>query len=250
MTVIAHLSDPHLDGTTEARDRLRRVTSYLLAFSRPVDVVLVTGDLADHGTEYAEVAAELAAFGDLPVLVLPGNHDVRRAFAAGLLAPSDVAADPDAPLLRSVRVAGVEFLLCDSTIPGEAAGRIDDAGIAWLDHTLGAGDPREPALVCFHHPPVRLHTWVDRIRQDGADRLAAVVERHRRVAAVLCGHAHTAATTTFAGRPLFVAPGVTSTIRLAAESRDDVDRDQPPGFAIHVLETGDEHRLVTHVRVA
>ena len=56
MFVIAHLSDPHLDGSAEARDRLRRVTSYLKGFSRPVDVVLATGDLADHGlpAEYEE----------------------------------------------------------------------------------------------------------------------------------------------------------------------------------------------------
>ena len=51
MYVIAHLSDPHLDGSEEARSRLRRITSYLREFRRPVDVVLVTGDLADHGLE-------------------------------------------------------------------------------------------------------------------------------------------------------------------------------------------------------
>ncbi len=61
MYVIAHLSDPHLDGSEEARSRLRRITTYLGAFRRPVDVVLVTGDLADHGLseEYAELAEEL-----------------------------------------------------------------------------------------------------------------------------------------------------------------------------------------------
>ena len=248
-TTIAHVSDLHLDGGRRAWERAERVVAFLAAAPGPIDVLLVTGDVADHGhpDEYDE-ARKLLDEVPFPVLALPGNHDVRRAFAAGLLSPSDVATEPDAPLHRSVRVAGVEFLLCDSTIPGEARGRIDDAGIAWLDGTLAAGDPREPALVCFHHPPVRLHTWVDRVRQDGADRLAAVVERHERVAAVLCGHAHTAATTTFAGRPLVVAPGVTSTFRLAAESRDDVDLDQPPGFALHVLDAA--RRLVTHVRVA
>ena len=255
-TTIAHISDLHLDGGRRAWERAERVVAFLAAAPGPIDVLLVTGDVADHGhpDEYGE-AGKLLDEVPFPVLVLPGNHDVRRAFAAGLLSPPDVAGDPDAPLHRGVRVAGVEFLLCDSTIPGEARGRIDDAGIAWLDRTLAAGDPREPALVCFHHPPARLHTWVDRVRQDGADRLAAVVERHPRVVAVLCGHAHTAATTTFAGRPLLVAPGVTSTVRLAAESRADVDLDQPPGFAIHVLETGatdetEAYRLVTHVRVA
>jgi Icc protein len=252
MTTFAHISDLHLDGGRRAWERAERVVAFLAAAPGPIEALLVTGDVADHGhpDEYDE-ARKLLDEVPFPVLVLPGNHDVRRAFAAGLLSPAEVVAEPDAPLHRSARVAGVEFLLCDSTIPGEASGYIDDAGIAWLDRTLAAGDAREPALVCFHHPPVRVHNWVDRVRQDGADRLAAVVGRHGRVAAVLCGHAHTAATTTFAGRPLVVAPGVTSTIRLAAESRDDVDREQPPGYALHVLETDDDgHRLVTHTRVA
>lgn len=252
MTTFAHISDLHLDGGRRAWERAERVVAFLAAAPGPVDALLVTGDVADHGhpDEYDE-ARKLLDEVPFPVLVLPGNHDVRRAFVAGLLSPADVVAEPDAPLHRSVRVAGVQFLLCDSTIPGEASGYIDDAGIAWLDRTLATGDAREPALVCFHHPPVRVHTWVDRIRQDGADRLAAVVAGHDRVAAVLCGHAHTAATTTFAGRPLVVAPGVTSTVRLAAESRDDVDVEQPPGYALHVLEAEDGgHRLVTHVRVA
>ena len=84
MYVIAHLSDPHLDGSEEARDRLRRITAYLKDFRRPVDVILVTGDLADHGleAEYAELAAELKL--DLPVLVLPGNHDVSVPLRAAL----------------------------------------------------------------------------------------------------------------------------------------------------------------------
>lgn len=84
MIVIAHLSDPHLDGTDVARDRLRRITSYLKAFRTPVDVVLVSGDLTDHGlaAEYDELAAELPA--DVPVLVIPGNHDVSAPLRAGL----------------------------------------------------------------------------------------------------------------------------------------------------------------------
>jgi hypothetical protein len=90
---------------------------------------------------------------------------------------------------------------------------------------------------------------VDGIRQFGEDRLATVLARHPHVAAVLCGHAHTAAATTFAGLPLLVAPGVASTIRLAIEESDEsgpVDRDAPPAVAVHVL--GDDGRLVTHYR--
>src|SRR6266705_2030191 len=104
MYVIAHLSDPHLDGSEEARDRLRRITSYLKDFRQPVDVVLVTGDLADHGleSEYAELAAELKL--DVPVLVLPGNHDVSAPLRSGLA--SLVDADGEGDPVHQVRDAG------------------------------------------------------------------------------------------------------------------------------------------------
>ena len=64
--------------------------------------------------------------------------------------------------------------------------------------------------------------------------------------AVLCGHAHTAAATTFAGRPCHVAPGVVSTLRLPAEHAGDLDYHLPPAVALHVL---DGDRLTTHYRV-
>jgi hypothetical protein len=87
---------------------------------------------------------------------------------------------------------------------------------------------------------------VDPIRLQRPERLAALVERHDHVAAVLCGHAHAAASTTFAGRPLLVAPGVRSTLRLPIEPTPDLDFAQSPAFALHVLH--DDGRLTTHYR--
>jgi 3',5'-cyclic AMP phosphodiesterase CpdA len=103
-------------------------------------------------------------------------------------------------------------------------------------------------FVCFHHPPATLHyPLLDSIRQHGEDRLAALAARHPNLAAFLCGHGHTAAATEFAGRPLRVAPGVLSTLRLEWEPSDELELfDAPPGVAFHVY---DEGRLVTHYRV-
>jgi Icc-related predicted phosphoesterase len=101
-------------------------------------------------------------------------------------------------------------------------------------------------VIAFHHPPVDLHCWIDRLRQTGEDRLAAVVRRHDNVVALVCGHAHTAAATTFAGLPLLVAPGVSSTVVLPWEDSRVVDEEQPAGVAFHVI--GDDRRVTTHFR--
>ncbi len=69
--------------------------------------------------------------------------------------------------------------------------------------------------------------------------------------AVLCGHAHTGATSTFAGRPVLVAPGVVSTLILPSEAAmvaagAVLNPDLPPGFSVHLWADG---RLTSHVRV-
>ena len=46
--------------------------------------------------------------------------------------------------------------MCDSSIPGEDAGRLDDETLGWLGGVL-AGSGGLPVFVAFHHPPVQLH---------------------------------------------------------------------------------------------
>ena len=275
MIAIAQVSDVHLDGSPERARRARAVMARLRGAQAPLDAVLVTGDIADHGrpSEYEEARTILSA--PCPVMFLPGNHDERGAFRRGLLsdgvaaAPGDAAGQeapldtgaplntgappgpkappgPDAPLNQVHRVAGLVLALCDSVVPGQDGGYLDDETISWLDAVL-SDDPGAPALVCLHHYPVPLHTGLaDTIRLAGEDRLAAVISRHPQVVAVLCGHAHTAAATTFAGRPLLVAPGVLSTGVTPWDVSDTADYDAPPAVAYHIL--GDDGRLTTHYR--
>ncbi|MFV2213372.1 phosphodiesterase [Actinomadura sp. LOL_016] len=239
MTVFAQLSDLHLDGGEHRLERARRVMARLNAM--PLDAVLVTGDIADHGdpAEYAQAREVLES--PHPVLMCPGNHDVREPYREVLLGEAPAAA----PIDRVERVAGVLVAMCDSTVPGEDHGSLSEGTLAWLDRVLGehrAG----PAIVCMHHPPVPLGIpYVDEIRLFGEEGLAGLLARHPQVVAVLTGHAHTPAATTFAGLPLVVAPGVVSTLRLPAEAAEVIDPAAPPGAALHVLDAG---RLTTHFR--
>ncbi|AWL42080.1 metallophosphoesterase [Streptomyces halstedii] len=242
--LLAQISDLHLDGGERATRRAARVMDYLRALPRPVDAVLVTGDIADHGAEaeYEEAARLLVA--PFPVLTCPGNHDARPAYRKALLGEP---AGADA-VNQVHHIAGTALLMCDSTVPGRDEGRLDDATLAWIDATL-TGLPRDTrALIAFHQPPVAVHHPLpDSAMLEQPEGLAALLEAHPRVVAVLTGHAHTAASSTFAGRPLVVAPAVTWTLRMPWEGDAPADRDQPPGIAFHVLD--DTGRLTTHYRV-
>lgn len=237
MFLIAHLSDPHLDGTEAARRRLRRVVDYLRAFSRPVDVVLVTGDLADHGlaAEYAEVAAELAL--DVPVLMLPGNHDVSAPLRAGLPIESPGEGHP----VHQVRDVGpARFVLLDTSVPGEDHGLLSEESLKWLSGVLD--EPVDgPLFVAFHHPPNELqHPVLDQWILQDAEPFAAVL-RDKPITALLTGHVHNGVSTTFADHPLLVAPGIRSTAPLPFEpaaANGLVDTDAAPGLALHVAADG------------
>jgi 3',5'-cyclic-AMP phosphodiesterase len=244
MMIIGHISDTHLDGGERALTRTRRVMRFLQGCR--VDVIVATGDLADHGqiSEYEEVKAELAA--DVPVLMLPGNHDNRSAYRKVLLGD-----EGDAPINQLHRVGDVLFALCDSTIPGHDEGLLAAQTLDWLREVLAQAD--RPVLIGLHHHPIPLHNpLVDGIRLRNAERLSAIVEQSSKVAAVLCGHAHSAAAGTFAGRPLLAAPGVVSTTRLPWTTTDELtwtntaDLLDPPSIAFHVLD--DDGRLTTHFR--
>ncbi|MCU7725151.1 phosphodiesterase [Actinoplanes sp. KI2] len=243
MVVIAHVSDIHVDAGERSAERVGRVFRYLAGLHTSPDAVIVTGDIADHGAEaeYERVRGLVRL--SAPVLWCPGNHDDRGPYRKALLDEEPTAR----PVNRAYEIAGVLILMCDSSIPGRNDGLLADETLAWLEARLSAR-AELPALICFHHPPVTLGMpFVDGIRQFGAERLAAVVQRHPQVVALLCGHAHTAAASTFAGRPLLVAPGVVSTAMLPFETDALVDLHQPPMIAFHVL--ADDRRLTTHYRV-
>ena len=245
MVILAQVSDLHIDGSEERGARAGRVMRYLATLPRPVDAVLVTGDVADHGAVEEYQAARGLLRAPSPVLLCPGNHDQRANFRRVLLGDADGG---DGPVNQVHHLEGVTVMLCDSTVPGQDGGYLADETIRWLDAALAA-TPRRPVLVAMHHPPVTLGIpFVDAIRQGDGHRLQDVLRRHEQVVAVLCGHAHTAASTWFAGRQLLIAPGVASTVLLPAErpTGDVLDDDAPAGVAFHLLDDG---RLTTHFRV-
>src|SRR5262249_45134433 len=130
--VLVQISDPHLrtDDPVSAQALIAAVERIRSLPDQP-DAVLVSGDVADTGSEqeYA-LARELLAPLAMPVHLIAGNHDrmpERTQYA--------------------VRCGDLRLVACDSTIPGEDGGRLD-AG--WLRERL-AENPRAPTIVALHH---------------------------------------------------------------------------------------------------
>jgi 3',5'-cyclic-AMP phosphodiesterase len=237
--VVAHLSDCHIGATDEAPARLRRALDHIAACAPQPDVLLLSGDMADHGldVEY-EVAAELLSTVTMPLVTCPGNHDVRTRFVHHL-----------GPAESVIDVADYRLIALNSLVDAAEGERIDHGGLTedslqLLHEALTA---ERPTFVALHHPPVDLHVdLMDPIKLTTAQRLAEVLTQHDNVVAVLVGHAHTMASTTFAGVPVLVGGGLVSTVTTDAEDMPRIDYTQPPTIALHLIE--DDH-LVTHWRV-
>jgi Icc protein len=249
---IAQVSDLHIGGRPGSDERAARVLAHVGGMRPAPDVLVVTGDIADHGwsggaeaaDEYARARGLLGAWPG-PLLVGTGNHDGREAFARGLL-----DGERRGPLDQALDVDAYRLLMLDSLVPAENGQRIDhgeleQSTLDWLDQELSASS--RPTFVCLHHPPTTVGIErADAIQLRNGAALGAVLVGHPHVVAVLAGHNHTMCATTFAGRPMLVGGGVVSSITLDQEPLDHLWLDAPPTLAVHLL--GDDGRLTTFWR--
>lgn len=217
MTVIAHLSDPHIDLSDVLLDRFRSVVDRL----QGVDAIVVTGDIADHGlgTEYRAFLGELPQH---PRVIVPGNHDERAMFERALGSRNSVLD------LDGVRIVGL-----DSSVPGEDHGLLDVETLDFARDAIATA-PGSVVLAMHHHSVPVGHPIIDATGLQNSSDLAALIAAP--VIGLLTGHVHTAVSASFAGVPAIGAPGVASTLRLDLPGRIATTQPPVPGFVVHTIE--------------
>lgn len=249
--LMAQISDLHVrppgllyQDRVPSNEMLAQAVAHLSALDPAPEIVLVTGDLVDHGEpqEYANLRALLDALA-LPYFVIPGNHDDRDHFRAAF---ADHRYLPAAgPMHYCIEHYPVRIVALDTTVPGAHHGDVEDAGIAWLAETL-ADDPTRPTVIIMHHPPFACGIpYLDRYRYHRPERLANVIERFRNVERVLCGHVHRPMQVLWANTLLCACPSTTSQIalRLRPDARP-ASFLEPPACLLHYWIPGTG--IVTH----
>jgi 3',5'-cyclic-AMP phosphodiesterase len=246
--LVAQISDLHIGGDWGSADPvsgLRTVLDAVLGMPDRPDVLLVTGDLVENGTdeEYA-VVGELLSAASLPVHVLPGNHDRRE----GLRARFELPGDGAAPVQYAAQLGPMRLVALDTTIPGRASGELDSDRLSWLDAELTRA-PEQPTLLAMHHPPAStgLAPW-DEIGLAPGDRdaLGEVVRRHPQVQRLVAGHIHQPLVAALAGQPVLAVPSTYVQALVDFTAPEIQLGPGPPGFAIHALVDG---RLTSYLHV-
>jgi 3',5'-cyclic-AMP phosphodiesterase len=250
--LIAQISDLHIVPKGRmAMDRvdtaghLARAVAHINALRPAPDLLLVTGDLVDAGKpeEYVHLRSLLASL-PMPVYVIPGNHDardaLREAFAPYRYLPADGF------LQYVIDQSPLRLIALDTLTPGAPHGELCAQRLDWLEARLGESD--KPTILFMHHPPFDCGmTEFDNARLNvGAERLAAIVQKHPHVERILCGHVHRPIQIRWAGTLVSVAPSTAhqATLDLAPDAPLMFSM-EPPAVALHKWLPGTG--LVTHL---
>lgn len=152
---------------------------------------------------------------------------------------------PDGYIQYTVEGHGARLIALDTVVEGDDAGLLCRDRLEWLEATLAA-DTATPTMIFMHHPPFDTGVWwMDTAGLDGRAAFRDVVDRHRQVVRIVCGHAHRPIVTGWAGVPVSVGPAVAFSVHLdlAPEERPRAIV-EPVACHLHLLS---DAGFVTHV---
>lgn len=257
MTRIIQISDTHVvappalvAGRVDTRACLAACVARIMTMQAeigPIDLVLATGDLTDHGwaPEY-RAFNEIMAPMTLPFAAIPGNHDRRAPFRAAFAGAPFIPAEGPLDWVRDFddfRLIGL-----DTLVEGDDGGRLAAASLDFLRDALAAAADR-PALIALHHPPFATGVkFMDEIGFADPGALAALIGGRRAETRVIAGHVHRHITGGIGGWPAITAPSTAHAIPVDFRPEAPVAFDmEPGGFLIHDWSRGFRS---THVAIA
>lgn len=236
---IAQISDTHVSARPtatsaliDANQALDEAVDVLNLLDPAPDVVLVTGDLTDHGeaADYAILSASLSRL-EARTFVIPGNHDDRPVMAAELSHLGYLPASGHCSY--TVEDLPVRLVALDTTDPTRHDGVFPADRARWLDETLAA-DGR-PTLVFMHHPPFDTGIFfMDAVDLKGRDRFRAVIDAHPHVVRIVSGHVHRCVQTNWGATTLSICPSTAHQVGLIlGEGKPPLITTEPPSYQLH-----------------
>jgi 3',5'-cyclic-AMP phosphodiesterase len=176
---------------------------------------------------------------------VPGNHDRRDNFRAGLAHLPGVSSDPDF-VQYAIEDHPVRLVMLDTLVAGASHGELSAVQLEWLDRTLAA-EPTKPTLIGMHHPPFTTGIpHMDKIALLNAGMFQSVIARHRQVERIVCGHHHRPIVGRCAQTIVSIAPSVAHQVELTFDPADPgAFNFEPPAFQLHAWH--EDSGIVSHI---
>ncbi|MCW5286045.1 metallophosphoesterase [Verminephrobacter eiseniae] len=143
--LMAQISDTHIEtggqrayGIVDTAGLLRACVADVARLDPRPDLLVLTGDLVDHGRpeEYA-LLQELLAPLTMPLYLVAGNHNEREALRSALAGPRfDYLGQTGEFLQYAVDLGPLRLLVLDTVVPQEGRGQLCRQRLAWLEQRL------------------------------------------------------------------------------------------------------------------
>ena len=234
---MAHISDLHvrkrgtfLPHIPQVGRPLRRALRTVHEMRERPSFIIATGDLTEHGTlvEYRRLRSILDEC-EIPVFLLPGNHDSREALRA-VFDDHSYLHGPGSGIQYAIDSELLRVVALDSSEPSHRGGFFDDERLDWLESRL-CERPGTPTILAMHHPPFTTRVGAfDAQGFEGRERLAAIVRTNPQIRRIVCGHVHQMISRPWCGTLAVSAPSTAPT--LALHVRGGV-RWEPGGLLLH-----------------
>ena len=197
MSLLVQITDTHilppgelLYGQTDTAAHLRDVVAQINRMSPIPGIVMITGDLVENSNEISyQHFIELIKPLEMPVYVIPGNHDdpqlMLKAFAGTPYFPAS-----DNTFQYVIDDLPFRILALNSHAAGTELPELDSQRLSWLQNQLS--ESNRPVLIAMHHPPMM--TGIEFMDMGGTEwfqGFRSIVDDHSQVKLVICGHCHT-----------------------------------------------------------
>jgi Icc protein len=186
---VIQLSDCHVSADPDALYRGQSADANFqkvlrLAGQWNPALLLLSGDVSEDGSResYERISGLLARTG-VPVLALPGNHDVVEVMGRYFpLGPWDGP--------HVMEIENWQLVLLDSTEPDCISGSFSATNLEQIRASLN-DNGRKHTLVALHHQPVEVGApWIDRYMLESPARFFEVIDQSSRVRCISWGHVH------------------------------------------------------------
>ena len=241
MSGFLHLSDLHLveDETTSSRAFnakyiLKNTVDKILGKKEDfgnLDGVIITGDISDDGSiaSYSD-AYDILRELNLPLLAIPGNHDLRQPMMRYFAKDIDIKSSRFYDWVYET--SDTLIIGLDTLVEGQKYGILRLESLKLLSNSLNQ-PAKKNIILAIHHPPINTGIpFMDEIGLKNSSELSECLDTASQPIRILCGHVHGIYQGTLGIHSVVTAPSTCT--RFSFNRRVDAPKGfklSPTGFA-------------------
>ena len=175
-----------------------------------IEGLLVTGDVSDDGSIESYISAhEKLIKLNVPVLAIPGNHDLRNPMREVFNEHVEFSTN-SSQFDWVFKHEETVIVGLDSLVEGENFGFLEKTSLEFLSNQLSIHNGSDIVLL-IHHPPIKTGIYfMDKIGLTHSSDLSECLKATNRPVRILCGHVHGVYHGLLGIHPVVSAPSVCS----------------------------------------